>query len=662
MVINVCSNTGTAQLKILQQMTVFAMMYSDKLRERTEEPDQTQWRIEPYGWDCEDRTYFLLDDNRLYRQSEPLPPPPPAVKPSKKTKAGRASLRKRRRTTNGSVANGDDEDSIVNGVVGDQPEREPEDNGIGGRKWECVVVTLDQLNAFLGSLRKSRDDNQKILRKRLEENLLPILEQQEASRKRRELAHERELLSLARMATAKRSSRLADKAEHQRLEQQARAEEAKRLVDEAAARKQEADALKQLQRTTLNREQRLQSRQDRVLERETRRMRHEQELAGLSQSDGGSSAGRMSQRRLMAETDRNKKALAELESERLEDDWIFACACGVYGQIDDGTHSISCERCNVWQHSACLRIGMEEADKADFHYVCEMCRRRERDDNDTTARPRTTIKIKLNGSGGRQTQDAAAAAAALPPSQRAPSSATDIKPSSPPQPQPSLATTSVLAPPMEGQPDDVPVIPVKKSSQPWTGSLPRPILTDITSTSHQTPAPITATAAAAANPLSSSPPIKLAPVATLASSPYLGPAKSNGPQTPVHASVATPMSARGGSSFDRHRGFPSSTPLGGSSPISQSISMAPLPPPEHGISPVKHSPPPRPRSSPGGGANGISVGVDMSPGAPLTNTNRRQSLSTHSPIVPPTTTLVPSPPPQINTPPHKRMFSPVRLT
>ena len=69
-------------------------MHSDKIRERMPEQkdsEQTYWvredhkilsrtsstdtsvhqRIEPTGWDSRERTYFVLDDNRLYRVTEP---------------------------------------------------------------------------------------------------------------------------------------------------------------------------------------------------------------------------------------------------------------------------------------------------------------------------------------------------------------------------------------------------------------------------------------------------------------------------------------------------------------------------------------------------------------------------------------------------------------
>lgn len=43
---------------------------------------------------------------------------------------------------------------------------------------------------------------------------------------------------------------------------------------------------------------------------------------------------------------------------------------------DDGSHSVACEKCNVWQHSKCLGIPQAEAEKDDFHFICKDCKRR----------------------------------------------------------------------------------------------------------------------------------------------------------------------------------------------------------------------------------------------------------------------------------------------
>ena len=280
-------------------------------------------------------------------------------------------------------------------------DEEPEDDGLGGMKWECLAVTLDDVRQFISSIQKSKDSNERILREQIEDHLIPILERQEESRKRKQLQREKELLNLERMSHAKRSSRLANKAEVKRQEETAREEETKRRQEEALIRK-EKQKLAKLQR---ERDQRLLARDNRLKERESRRQQHEEELAQLSEDSKsvGPGPGRLSERRLQAEIERNKQALREIEEE--EEDWIFDCICGVYGQIDDGTHSVSCENCNVWQHSKCLNIAEEEADREDFHFLCDSCRRCLAEKEQ---RPRI-IKIKVNrpGSSSSAAQKAA---------------------------------------------------------------------------------------------------------------------------------------------------------------------------------------------------------------------------------------------------------------
>jgi len=252
-------------------------------------------------------------------------------------------------------------------------------------KWECIAITLDQVRAFVQTLQRTRDENEKTLRSQLEEHLVPILEKQEESRRRKAQQRERELLNLAKMANAKRSSRIAHKLENQRVEEQAIEEERRRRDEEAAEKRAEQLRLK-LER---ERDLRLMSREKRLKEREARRIRHEEELAQLSEDSRNTSASnRLSERRLQQEIERNKLALQELED--ADDDWMFDCVCGVHGHVDDGTHSVACEKCNVWQHSKCIGINEDEAERPEFHFVCGSCKRRELE----SQRPRTIIKIK----------------------------------------------------------------------------------------------------------------------------------------------------------------------------------------------------------------------------------------------------------------------------
>lgn len=312
--------------------------------------------------------------------------PAPAPKPKKNTQKAKAVSRssKRRRVSEAVSEGGDagDEDSVTG-----QPD-EREDDSLGGMKWECLAVSLDEVRQFLATIQKSKDPNEKILREQIQDHLVPILEKQEESKKRKQLQREKELQALEKMAHAKRSSRIAGKLEQQKAEEQAREEERKRQEEEAARRKKEQRQAK-MER---EREHRLMSREQRLKEREIRRLQAEEELAQLSEDSKsvGSGPGRMSERHRQAAIEKNRRALQELQDE--EDDWIFDCICGVYGQVDDGTHSVACERCNVWQHSKCLDIAEKDAEQEDFHFICSSCRRSEAE---KSPQPRV-IKLKVN--------------------------------------------------------------------------------------------------------------------------------------------------------------------------------------------------------------------------------------------------------------------------
>ncbi|KAK0383108.1 hypothetical protein NLU13_9021 [Sarocladium strictum] len=388
------------KIRVLQQLTQWVMIHPERFRDKMEEQrdvDQTAWRIEPYGWDSEDRTYYVLDDNRLYRLTEPPPPPPPTKKP-KRMKTYRGGRRSSRRHRVGAVSPDEEASDSRQDEAGDetftQEHERRGDDTLGGMIWECIAVTLAEVETFLESISRSRDENEKILRNQIKDHLLPILQKQEESRRRREQQRERELLNLAKMANAKRSSRIAGKIEQQKQDNEAKREQERLRQAQTVERREEAERLKRERERDL----RMASREERLKERELRRRRHEEELAQLSEDSRNLSekSGRISERKLQADIERNQQALKELEEE--EEDWIFDCTCGLYGKIDDGKHSIACEKCNVWQHSKCTGISEPEAERQDFHFVCPRCLRREQE---AFARDRPAIKLKLHSSGSR---------------------------------------------------------------------------------------------------------------------------------------------------------------------------------------------------------------------------------------------------------------------
>lgn len=365
------------KIKVLQQLSIWTFNNPDRIRERMEEQkdsEQTYWRVEPFGWDSEDRTYIILDDNRLYRTTEPPPPPPSKAKPKKNSKKARAASRasKRRRVSQAAESEHEEEPEVAEEAKEEAP---VEDDGLGGMKWECLAITLDEVNQVIASFAKTKDDNEKILRKRLTDDLLPLLEQQEEKRKRKMQQKERELKNLELLAHAKRSSRIASKMEHQKEEEERREAERKHQ-EELKMAKKEQEKWRKLEK---ERESRMQTREQRLREREAKRILHEEELANLSEDNKKletGEAGRLSERHLKAEIERKKQALEQLQD---DEDWVFDCICGAYGQIDDGTLSIACEKCNVWQHTKCVGVSDEDANNEDFHFICKTCIKREKD-------------------------------------------------------------------------------------------------------------------------------------------------------------------------------------------------------------------------------------------------------------------------------------------
>lgn len=273
---------------------------------------------------------------------------------------------KRRRVSGAAGEDSDDANTDANGDTAK--------DSMNGMKWECIAVTLAEYQAFLDNIQKTRDPDEKVLRDRLNEQVMPIIEKEEEAQQREIVKREKELFNMELLAGAKRSSRLAGKAEKERQEREAEEETLQQQAELAAARKEEAKQ----RRMEQDRESRVNQREQRIKERERKRIEHEEELERITAEQEKFERGesRMSGRNLKAELERRRKDLEEISQ---DDQWIFDCSgCGVHGEnLDDGSHSVACERCNVWQHSKCLGIGQDEAEQEDFHLVCRDCKRQE---------------------------------------------------------------------------------------------------------------------------------------------------------------------------------------------------------------------------------------------------------------------------------------------
>lgn len=263
------------RIRILHQLSTWTFNNPDRMRSlMPENDDHLDWRIEPLGWDADDRSYFVLDDNRLYRRTDepiPLPVSKPKAKPKAKSKAkGKQKKTRQVATPNRGTraskrlkvdesaeeeedevnpddeAEGEadeanetyqDEDTVMtNG--GAHVEEEP-GYGFTAKTWECVAITLPEYQDFLATIQKSRDPNEKALRKRIETEVLPVIEKRAEAIRAKQLKKLRELENLQKMATAKRSSRLADKAERSAKEQEEKEAEERRAEQLRMAREEQ---------------------------------------------------------------------------------------------------------------------------------------------------------------------------------------------------------------------------------------------------------------------------------------------------------------------------------------------------------------------------------------------------------------------------------------
>lgn len=279
--------------------------------------------MEPIGWDADGRTLFVLDDNRMYRLTEPPPPEPSKAKPkakSTKSKGSRSSKRQKMETL---------EAEEIAGSEGTPTNKQADemDNGLGGMKWECVCVTLEDYHEYMASIRKSRDPNEKVLLKRLQEGVIPVLESLAEEQARKQAKKMRELETMQKLAMAKRSSRISSRLEKQREMDEAQEAERRRAAELVAA-KAEQEKQRKLEQAH---DSRRVTREQRLREREAAKILKEEELRRLHENEQklASNNARLSERHLKAMLRKHENDLKRLNE---QEDWFFDCEkCGIYG-------------------------------------------------------------------------------------------------------------------------------------------------------------------------------------------------------------------------------------------------------------------------------------------------------------------------------------------
>lgn len=297
-------------------MLVRIISVDDKFRDKMAESNSNieEFRVLPVGWQTEFGMYYLFDDNRLYFKQE-FEPDLSDVK--KRIKQNKGSRKKR------VIESPEEENGIVQVTLGEALAREYEP------EWKCLCWDLSSWKKFMSTLKVKKSKIEKDLYSYLNKQIMPIIEQNHELRQRNSISRERNREKVVLVANRKRSSRLEEK--QLRLQQEA---------EERKVREEEEKQLLKIRQVKQEQVEKEQARERRFLERQSR----EEERKKRNDSE---------------DLETFRRSLRNRTSTN-EDHWVFDCTCGVHGDnYDDGSLTVSCERCNIWMHVHCLPIDQQ---------------------------------------------------------------------------------------------------------------------------------------------------------------------------------------------------------------------------------------------------------------------------------------------------------------
>ncbi|KAI9206795.1 uncharacterized protein BJ171DRAFT_496980 [Polychytrium aggregatum] len=366
------------KLLVLYYLCEWQLDFPEQFRSLVEESDEdeTTWRVDPLGYDHAGNTYWLFDDNRLFKES-----PAPSSTASKSA----AKARKGRNTRNSRSVEDEQQALQESSKVDQTPSN-----------WSLVCGTSVEWTEFPKQFENSRYTVEKELYAVLVESVLPqVVEEM--------MEEEKKILLQEALLNRKRSSRLQDR-ELERMAIDARKKEEEAVL---TARLKEEERQRQ---ELLARQQQLKAREERLLRREKKleslRIEREKkllkkqagtetgavEVAVVSEPPESEIAVQIDAQRRQSSRRRSQRPDPEVFDETLtEDAWYFDCVCGVYGErLDDGKTMIECERCHVWQHLDCqiAHQGGNPDDEDDMkrweaaQFICETCIAKEERENE----------------------------------------------------------------------------------------------------------------------------------------------------------------------------------------------------------------------------------------------------------------------------------------
>ncbi|KAI8328718.1 hypothetical protein BC941DRAFT_444383 [Chlamydoabsidia padenii] len=386
------------RLNLLNTLCEWQLDDPERLREHMDsEEDPTQWRVDPLGYDANGNTFWLFDDNRLYKESAP--------KKKKKSKKKAVRSHSTRRNVRRSTRSTPEPKENFQDEYEDENE---DDEEMEWTPWKLVCMTVDDWQQFPTKYSKSKHSQNQQFHQLLVDDVLPkvipVIEEHGKNRKKQEA-----------LAFRKRSSRILVR-DLEALEQRKVKIDDRGPLSRIEKRRLEIERLEK-ERQSKAREKRLMERERRVeykaraeeIATEKSHLAHEQRLPrrhGTEEIDdrpqqqefkivlklsGGDSGGlKANKKGIKRKTDNTlgKKKRGRKPKYPKQDDeetWIFNCSCGAFGRnIDDGTPMIACEKCNEWQHIECLRkAGHMESNLLsfeDYAFVCRRCMKKANND------------------------------------------------------------------------------------------------------------------------------------------------------------------------------------------------------------------------------------------------------------------------------------------
>lgn len=174
------------------------------------------------GYDRHGNTYYILDDNRLYRRT----PFKEAATPTRKKAQPKQHKGRKRRRVSAATEEFDGNTKVDEGM-----------------KWSCICITLQEWEPFVAGLKGSKDEDESALYKYLNKEVLPEIRRAEdvclqvqllesewltgtqfQLKQKKLLDQEKDQQKIEAVANRKRSSRIGEKMARRKEEEEGAAE------------------------------------------------------------------------------------------------------------------------------------------------------------------------------------------------------------------------------------------------------------------------------------------------------------------------------------------------------------------------------------------------------------------------------------------------------